>query len=177
MKDLSLHILDVTGNSVKAGATLICISLIQDGDTLNMTIEDNGCGMSPEFLQSVLDPFTTTRVTRKVGLGLPLLKLTAEQTNGSIRVDSKEGEGTTVQVVLHPSHIDAPPLGDLASTMATLIQGSPNIDFVLRRAVNGKDYDLDTREMRAVLDGVALDTPDVYQWIQQSILESEEDLL
>lgn len=177
MKDLSLHILDVAKNSVKAGASLIEIHLLEATDTLQITITDNGCGMSPELLERVLDPFTTTRTTRKVGLGLPLYRMAAEQTGGSLDIASTPGQGTTVSVLFYTSHIDAPPLGDLPATIQTLVQGTPEIDFDYRHEKNGLVSSLDTREMRQQLDGVPLDEPDVLQWIYESLLESEKELL
>ena len=132
MKELSLHILDIVKNSVTAGASHIDLKLEETAEQiLTITIADDGKGMSPEFLASVTDPFTTTRTTRKVGLGLPLYRMAAEQTGGSFSIESVEGEGTTVTAVFHRDHLDCPPMGDLAGTVALLIQGSPWIDFTL----------------------------------------------
>ena len=99
-----------------------------------LTIRDNGCGMSPEFVKAVTDPFTTTRTTRKVGMGVPLLKLAAEQAGGTLNITSSQGEdhGTTVRATFLIDHLDCVPVGDYASTMVTLIQGSPDIDFVFQ---------------------------------------------
>ena len=133
MKELSLHLLDVAKNSVAAGATWVDVSLDEDKDgRLTIVISDNGRGMSPEFLAQVTDPFTTTRTTRKVGLGLPLYRMAAEQTGGSLDIQSTLGKGTTVTAVFHRRHLDCPPLGDLAGTVALLIQGSPELDLHYR---------------------------------------------
>ena len=116
MRELALNVLDITENSLSAGAKLIQITLdIRfSADTFSITIEDDGCGMSEEMLARVTDPFTTTRTTRKVGMGLPLFRYSAESTGGSFSITSKEGEGTRVCAVYHIGHIDRIPLGDFA---------------------------------------------------------------
>ena len=125
MKELSLHILDIAQNSIAAGAKHVDLTVEEGEGLLRITVADDGRGMSPEFLASVTDPFTTTRTTRKVGLGLPLLRLAAEQTGGELRVESQLGVGTTVTATFHADHIDCPPLGDTASTVSLLAQGLP----------------------------------------------------
>ncbi len=173
MKELSLNILDVTENSVKAGAGLTEILLEQTGNRLTITIKDDGCGMSPEVLESVTDPFYTTRTTRKVGLGIPLLKLSAEQTGGSLQITSDTGEshGTTVTANFFTDHIDFTPLGDIISTVTTLVQGHPDTDFLFRHIKDGREVALDTRELRIVLEGVPLDTYEVIKWIEEYLRE------
>ncbi len=178
MKELSLNILDIAENSVKAGATLVQILLAETSDTLTLTVADNGCGMTPEVLRGVTDPFYTTRTTRKVGLGLPLLKLAAEQTGGSVRLTSRyigedpENHGTEVVAVFHTDHIDFTPMGDVVSTILTLIQGSPEIDFLFRHQRNGSTVELDTRRLREVLGAeVPLNSFEVLQWIEEYLRE------
>ncbi|MBQ7392566.1 MAG: ATP-binding protein, partial [Clostridia bacterium] len=157
MKELSLNVLDIAMNSVKAKATLINIHITEDDELLKMEIIDNGCGLTAEFLRGVIDPFCTTRTTRKVGLGIPLLKLAAEQTGGEVNITSKhESEyptehGTRVVATFYKQHIDFTPMGDIISTVTTLIQGSPDIDFEFRH--DAKDFHvlLDTRQMREIL--------------------------
>ena len=135
MKELSLNVLDIAKNSVKAGAANIGIIITETDDEMKIEITDDGCGMTDEMLQRVTDPFCTTRTTRKVGLGIPFYKLAAEQTGGSLSIVSKtktsesDTSGTTVTAVFIKTHIDCLPLGDIVSTVCTLIQGSPNIDF------------------------------------------------
>ncbi len=183
MKELSLNILDIVKNSVKAGADLIRIGILEDADTLTLTIADNGCGMKPEILRGVIDPFYTTRTTRKVGMGIPLLKLAAEQTGGRVEIESWHEElhpdrhGTVVTAVFHKNHIDFTPLGDIASTMVTLIQGSPEIDFDFRHTAPGLEVHLSTREMREVLGELPLNTPEVLSWIDESMREQYKDCL
>ncbi len=171
MKDLSLNLLDIAENSVKAGATLTRLHILEEGDILTFRVTDDGCGMTEEILKGVTDPFYTTRTTRKVGLGLPLLRLAAEQTGGSMEVQSRHRDthpdhhGTQVTAVFHTDHIDCPPVGDLVATVTTLIQGHPDTDFHFLHTVNGKDVELDTRQLREILGEVSLAEFEVLQWI------------
>lgn len=178
MKELSLNILDVAKNSVKAEASLVEIELEETAETLLLRIRDNGYGMEQSFLETVLDPFSTTRTTRKVGLGLPLLKLAAEQTGGSLSITSvprrvsPEGCGTTVEALFYKNHMDFTPLGDVVSTITMLIQGNPDIDFRFVHTMPDATVELDTRELRAVLgDEVPLNDYAVLAWITESLRE------
>ena len=168
MKELSLNVLDITENSVKAGATLTEISISESEDKLVITIKDDGCGMSEETVRSVTDPFYTTRTTRSVGLGIPLFKLAAEQTGGGLEILSDTGEhhGTTVTARFYKNHLDFTPLGDVISSITTLIQGHPDTDFLFVHTIDGKEIRLDTRELRGVLEGVPLNTFEVLDWIK-----------
>ena len=168
MKELSLNILDITENSVKAGATLTEISITESENKLVISIKDDGCGMSEDIVRSVVDPFYTTRTTRKVGMGVPLFKMAAEQTGGKLEIVSDTGEdhGTTVTAYFYKDHLDFTPLGDVISTVTTLIQGHPDTDFLFTHLIDGKEIRLDTRELRAVLEGVPLNTYDVLEWIR-----------
>ena len=183
MKELSLNILDIAENSVKANASLIQISLQETDGILTLVIADNGCGMKPDILQGVINPFYTTRTTRKVGLGVPLLKLAAEQTGGEVRIESyhesdyPDRHGTVVTAVFHTNHIDFTPIGDVIATVTTLIQGSPQIDFLFTHTSDTLDVSLDTREMREVLGEVPLNTPEVLHWIAESLREQYGNLL
>ena len=182
MKELSLNILDISENSVKAGASLIRIVLDEKDNKLTLTISDNGCGMKRDILEGVVNPFYTTRTTRKVGLGVPLLKLAAEQTGGGVAIESQheseypETHGTCVTAVFYMDHIDFTPLGDIVSTIVTLIQGSPEIDFAFAHSMKNGSVSLDTRELRTVLDGVPLNTAEVLYWISDNLKE-QYDLL
>ena len=178
MRELSLHLLDVARNSVTAGAHCIDLTLAEDEQRIcRMVIEDDGCGMSPEFLSQVTDPFATTRTTRKVGLGLSLLRMTAEQTGGSLKIESQEGVGTTVTALFHTSHIDCPPLGELGGTVALLIQGAPHVEWTWRRTTPKGSYVLDTRQLREILGSdVPLSEPSVALWIREYLQEQEESI-
>ena len=168
MKELSLNILDITENSVKAGATLTEISITESENKLTISIKDDGCGMSEDTVRSVVDPFYTTRTTRKVGMGVPLFKMAAEQTGGRLEIVSDTGEdhGTTVTAYFYKDHLDFTPLGDVISTVTTLIQGHPDTDFLFTHLIDDNEIRLDTRELRAVLEGVPLNTYDVLEWIR-----------
>ncbi len=179
MKELSLNILDIAENSVKAKATLTEILLTQTDTTLTICIRDDGCGMDEETVRRVTDPFYTTRTTRSVGLGLPLLKLEAEMTGGSVTVQSRDARtypsdhGTTVTAVFNHMHIDCPPLGDVAGTLVTLVQGHPDTDFLFRHICEGEEtVELDTRQLREVLGDIPLNSFEVLQWIQGSLTEA-----
>ena len=187
MKELSLNILDITENSVKAGASLTSIIIEEKGDILTLRIEDDGKGMSAEILKGVTDPFYTTRTTRKVGLGLPLLKLAAEQTGGEMTIESVSADdnpaehGTKVTAVFHKDSIDFTPLGDVVTTILTLVQGHPDTDFVFRHTSEGsgdKDFtvEMDTRELREVLgDDVPLNDYEIIKWIEGYLYEQYSD--
>ena len=169
MKEISLNILDITENSVKANATLTEISINEIGDELTLTVKDDGCGMDEQTVKSVIDPFYTTRKTRKVGLGIPLLKLACEQTGGHLSIESSTDEathGTTVKAVFFKNHIDFTPLGDVIASITTLIQGHPDIDFLYTHTFGETEVILDTREIRAVLEDVPLDSYEVICWIR-----------
>ena len=171
MKEVSLNLLDIAENSVKAGATLTQLLLTEQDGVLTFQVVDDGCGMTDEILRGVVDPFYTTRTTRKVGLGLPLLRLAAEQTGGTLEVESRHFEthphhhGTVVTAVFHTDHIDCPPVGDLVATVTTLIQGHPDTDFLFIHSIDGNAVELDTRQLREILGEVSLAEYEVLQWI------------
>lgn len=177
MKELSLNILDIAQNSIHAGAKLVRIIITETDEMLKLEIMDDGKGMSEEFLSRVTDPFSTTRTTRKVGMGLPLLKLAAEQTGGSMSVTSRERalypetHGTEVTAVFYKKHLDFTPLGDVISTVVSLVQGSPEVDFLFVHELGEKRVELDTRDIREVLGDVPLSSPDVLVWIRESLIE------
>ena len=177
MKELSLNILDIAENSVKARATLTEIKIIEENDLLTLTITDDGCGMTEEILKTVSDPFYTTRTTRKVGMGIPLLKLESELTGGSLNITSKhiseypDEHGTVVTATFYKNHIDCTPLGDVVSSITTLIQGHPDTDFLFIHKTEEKEVSLDTRELRGVLGDVPLNTYDVIKWIEEYLNE------
>ncbi len=182
MKELSLNILDITENSVKAGATLTEISILESADKMVLTITDNGSGMTDEILKGVVNPFYTTRTTRKVGMGLPLLKLAAEQTGGSMEISSKHFEkfpsehGTKVSATFFKNHIDCAPLGDVVETVKTLIQGHPDTDFLFSHKTEKGEAALDTRELRLMLEDVPLNTYEVIKWIEEYLREQYSEI-
>ena len=170
MPEISLNILDVAENSVRAEASLveITVSVQPAEDTLTVLIRDDGCGMTPEQVSAVQDPFFTTRTTRKVGLGVPFFKQAAESTDGSFRIDSEKGKGTTVEAVFTLSHIDRMPLGDISSTIHTLIVFNEQLDFRYTYRYGEKSFVLDTREMREMLGGdLSFSEPEISGFIKE----------
>jgi len=178
MKDISLHILDIAQNSITAGARLLELDLTEAGGLITLTVTDDGCGMSPELLARVCDPFTTTRTTRKMGLGIPLLRMSAEMTGGGLSIESTQGVGTRVQATFDGRHIDCPPLGDLPDTIALLIQGAPELHTVYTHRREDRAFTLDTQELHAQLgEGISLAEPEVVLWLREYLREQEDALL
>ena len=179
MKELSLHILDIVENSIKAKAKNIEIVISEsiNDDNLIITISDDGCGMSPEFLARVRDPFTTTRTTRKTGMGISLFESAAVQTGGSLTIESQEGVGPKLCVNFVLSSIDRAPLGDMASTMVTILSGAPDIDFLYRYTTDKGEFVLDTKEMRGILGDISFNTPDVLEWIRGYVEEGMSEII
>ena len=173
MVEISLHILDIVRNSIKAEATEIGISVVEDTkkNLLAVEITDNGKGMSEEFVKNVTDPFVTMRKTRKVGLGLSLFKSAAELTGGGLEIQSKLGEGTKVTATFVYDSIDRMPLGDTAFTMVTLVSCNPDIDFVYTHTYNGKSFEFSTKKIKEVLNGVFIGEQDVLHWIEEYIAD------
>lgn len=169
MKDLSLHLLDIVQNSVTAGATLINIYLGYSDGLLVFKISDNGKGMDKQILEKVTDPFTTTRTTRKVGMGIPLLKLSAEMTGGKLDITSKKGNGTTVIAVFDADSIDRIPVGDMDKTIILLIQAYPELDYELHFENGILKYELKTTDVKKVLNGLPICNTDVIEWIGNNI--------
>jgi anti-sigma regulatory factor (Ser/Thr protein kinase) len=177
MPEIAMSVLDIAQNSVRAKATLIQIEVLADqaADRLTVRIIDDGCGMTPEQVAQVEDPFFTTRTTRKVGLGVPFFKQAALAAGGSFRIDSRKGAGTTVTAVFTLSSIDRMPLGDINGAVHTLIRYNPDLDVRYRYQVDDRSFELDTRQFRALLEGVPLDTPEVSQYISEYLSENKTE--
>jgi hypothetical protein len=169
MQELSLHILDIVQNSISASADSIEIEIEEDSkrDALVICIRDNGQGIPKEDLPQVVDPFFTSRQTRRVGLGLSLLHQAAVQSDGYLNIASEQGKGTVVRAFFKHSHIDRMPLGDMAKTMGVLIVGNPQIDFSYYHRVEEEEFRFDTRSLRGQLDGIPLNDPHVVGFIFQ----------
>lgn len=170
--------LDVAQNSISAGASLIEIEILRDTaeHKLFIGIYDNGCGMTEEQTRQVMDPFFTTRTTRKVGMGIPLFKLAAEQTGGSLEIESEVGKGTRVKTVFNTDSIDFTPLGDINSTIITLITMNTDRDFIYTFGIDNKKFILSTSELKSILGGVPLSEPEVAAWIKDYIEEQTENI-
>ena len=177
MTEISLNVLDIANNSIRADAGLIeiAIQINRDLDTLTIKIADDGCGMTAEQKQKVEDPFFTTRTTRKVGLGVPFFKQAALSTGGSFQINSSPGGGTTVTAVFTLSHIDRMPLGDMNSTIYTLITLNPQIDFLYTYRFDDKEFVLDTREFRQILNDIPINSPEVSVYLKEFLDENQSE--
>ncbi|HCU58142.1 MAG TPA: hypothetical protein DF984_07990 [Anaerolineaceae bacterium] len=177
LRELALHILDIAENSISAGATRIKVSVNENlkDDLLRIIIEDNGRGMDIATLARITDPFVTSRTTRKVGLGLPFFKAAAEACEGSLNIQSEPGVGTTVTVFFKHSHIDRMPLGDLCSTLLTLILGTPDVHWLFEYRMNDETFEFDDEPVKEALAGVSLTEPAVMRFIREMIEEGIAD--
>lgn len=171
MRELALHLLDIVENSVSARADTIQILVQEDSqsDRLRMVVEDNGSGMDAAMLARVVDPFVTSRTTRKVGLGIPLLKAAAEACNGFFNITSTLGVGTRVEVEFQRSHIDRMPLGNLPATIITLVIGSPQVHWLFRYEVDGRVFEFDDEPVKQALAGVPLSEPSVLAYLREML--------
>jgi anti-sigma regulatory factor (Ser/Thr protein kinase) len=178
MKDLAMHVMDIAQNSIRAGAMLVHVTLDEqpENDVFIVRVEDDGKGMNEDMIPKVLDPFFTTRETRKVGLGIPLLKQNAEQAGGKLQLRSTPGKGTRVEATFQYHHLDRPTTGDIAGTMALLIFANPGMDFVYKHVYNDHGWQLDTREIREILGEMPLDSMKVRKFIKEMIEENLEEL-
>ncbi len=178
LPEISLSILDIVQNSIHAKSSLIIIEVIIDRnkDNLCVKISDNGHGMTKEQLLNVTDPFYTTRTTRRVGLGVPFLKAQTLITGGTFHIDSIPLEGTTIICNYVLSHIDRMPLGDMVSTIHTLITGNTNIDFVYTYRVDEYSFTLDTKEFRAILGDIPLNNFEVSNYIKEYLFENMSEI-
>ena len=179
MRDLSMHVLDIAQNSIKAGASLVTIGFtVDEKRVLTFFVRDDGCGMPPELLARVTDPFTTTRTTRKVGLGIPMLKQSAEMAGGSFGIESTLGEGTYIHASFDLANIDCIPMGEICDSLLSLIVLNPDApEFVFQASAPGREALFDTRLVRAALGGVKLNEPDVTAWVKESIDEEFKPIL
>lgn len=173
MEDLAMYLLDIANNSIRAMASIIEIILINSAkrDLLLLCIKDNGDGMDEEMVQKVQDPFFTTRTTRKVGLGIPLFKQGALMAGGSFRLESTPKKGTVIEASYQRSHLDRPPLGDIAESLVTVIQAGEDRTIQFHYEDDKRVFDLDTNQIKEVLDGVSILTPEVLLWLKTYIKE------
>ena len=171
MRELSLHLLDIAENSIAANASEIRVSVIESSllDLLQMSVQDNGKGMDAETAAQVVDPFYTSRTTRKVGLGIPLLKEAAEACNGFLTLQSEPGVGTRLDVQFQRSHIDRMPLGNVADTFIQLLVMNPSIHWVFLYKVDDREFNMDYAEIQEALDGVSLTEPPVLNTIREMV--------
>lgn len=171
MEDLSLHILDIVENSIRAEASTISIEITEDirKNIFMIRITDNGKGMDENMRSRVNDPFFTTKSCRSAGLGIPLLAQSAKECNGDLRISAREGKGSTITATFQHDHIDRKPLGNIEKTMIVLIAANPEIDFLFVYNKNGDSYTLDTADIKKNLDGIPINNPDVIKIIKNDI--------
>lgn len=178
MLELSLHILDIVENAVRAEAETVAITLIEDpqADRLTLEIGDDGKGMQEDELRRVLDPFYTTKKVRRVGLGLPMLAQAAQNAGGGLKMESKPSEGTTVRVAFQLSHIDRQPLGDIQGTLAILIAGNPDVHFIYRHRRQQRQYLLDTDEIKNEIGDIPINHIEVLKFIRHDVAEGLKEI-
>lgn len=174
MRELSLNVLDIAQNSITAKANLIEIDLTiyPKNNFFYIIIKDNGCGMDSEMIKRVCDPFTTTRTTRKVGMGIPLFKMSAEMSGGTFEITSQKGVGTTVKAGFQIDNVDRMPLGDFEGTIITLVAMNTQIDFLVKITNDLREGVFDTREFKKILDGVPIDSPEILAYIKEYFSEN-----
>jgi hypothetical protein len=178
MKELSMHVYDLMENSIAANASEIKLT-IRDSIKDNIyafTIEDNGKGMSPEFLAKVTDPYTTTRTTRKVGLGLPLIKMNTENCGGGMKIVSEVGKGTRLDFWFQHNHWDRPPMGDLAGTIVMLCSQHEDIHIVYRHITDKDEFVFDTAEVKEALDGASMNDLSIFRYLKDMVKENLEEI-
>ncbi len=178
MKELSLHILDIVQNSIKACASLIELSIIERSveNIFSIIIKDNGCGMDEDTVKNVVNPFFTTRTTRKVGLGLPLLQEAALRCNGSLDIESEKGVGTIVSCSFEKDNIDRAPLGDISSTIMAIVNSLEDCEFIFIHKVDEKSYEFSTRKIKEILEENDLKSSEILLWIKEYVEESTKEL-
>lgn len=173
MQDLAMQILEILMNSIQAGARHILVKIRESrkDNVIEIMVQDDGKGMSPELAARVSDPFTTTRKTRKVGMGVAFLKGMTEQCNGAFDIQSEVGKGTIITASVQRDCIDTPEMGDLGEMMMDCISADDSIDYVLRFSTDEKEFVFESGEVRKQLAGVPLQTPEVLLWMKEYISE------
>ena len=169
-----MHILDIVENAIRAAAQHVWITITEDAarDVLVVEIKDDGVGMSENLKNRVTDPFTTTKKTSRVGLGIPLLEQAAQESGGEVFITSEPGKGTTVRATFQYSHIDRKPLGTISQTLLTLIAGNPSIDFSYTHTRNNQTVHFDTAEWKHELEGIPINNPEVLRLIKKNLAET-----
>ncbi len=178
MQELSLHILDIVQNSIRAKATKIQIEIYEDlvNNQLKIIMKDNGSGIDEELVKAIKNPFSTTRTTRKVGLGIPLLLEACQRCNGDLDIASQVGVGTTITATFKHDHIDRAPMGDIVSTITMLILSSPEIRYIFTYYVNELAFVMDTDEIKKILEGVPITDLSIIKWLETYMQENIDSL-
>lgn len=178
MKEIALHIMDIAENGIRAGAATITISILEVGDPafLKILIEDDGKGMSKEELSRVEDPFFTSRTTRKVGLGIPLLRQHAEMAGGGIKIQSEPGVGTTIEASFLKDHPDRQPLGDVEGCWILLLRSNPGIEWKLKIGTGLGDFSISTSEIRAAMEIEVISGNELLTQLKRMIRNNMDEL-
>jgi hypothetical protein len=178
MLELAEHILDIAENSIRAGAGTVEIIINEDSakDLLTIEINDNGSGMTKEEIKKVEDPFYTTKTVRRVGLGIPLLADAAKMAGGSLRLKSAKGKGPKLTATFALSHLDRQPMGNITTTMLTLIAGNSGVDFIYKHRHSDRRFTLDTRQIRKEIEDVPINHPEIIKYIRGVIDEGLREI-
>ena len=178
MKNLSLHILDIIQNSIRAKASLIELEIFENlkENVFKIIIKDNGIGIEKEKLNKILDPYYTSRKTRNVGLGLSLFKQNAERTGGFLKIYSKLGTGTVVKIMFEYNNIDRPILGDISGVVTLLVASNPNIEFIYKHKTDKGEYFFNSKEIKKILENVSINEPKVIRFLKEMINENLQNI-
>ncbi|SMC83485.1 ATP-binding protein [Sporomusa malonica] len=178
MREISLHILDLVQNSIEAGATSVTLEISEClvDDEMTIKVSDNGRGMNEQLRQLVIDPFITTRTTRRIGLGLPLMDMSTKRCGGYLKIDSTPGKGTVVQAMYKHSHFDRPPIGNLVETIKSILVANSELHFLYHHTVNDKFFSVSSQELAITLDGIPLTQPDVLVWLHEYLSDNIANL-
>ena len=183
MEDIAMQILELMMNSIAAEAKYIQL-LINDSVTQNkisIKVIDDGKGMSEEYVKIVDNPFTSSRKTRKIGMGVSFMKGLCEMCNGSFNISSKLGEGTTIECIVQKDHIDLPPMGNLGEMVMACIQANENTRYLMEYKTDVSKFVFDSNEIKKELDGVSLVEPEILLWIKeyvnQGIMQVKEGMI
>lgn len=178
MKEISLHVLDIAQNSIRAGASCIRITVeeLVEENWMKISVEDNGCGMDESLLKNSTNPFTTTRKLRKVGLGIPFVAQMCEACDGKLYIQSEVGKGTIIRGEMRYNHIDRLPLGNMAETIVTLIMAKPEIKFEYKYRYDQGSFEVDTETIKGILGNVPINNLEILHWLKQYIREGEDEI-
>jgi anti-sigma regulatory factor (Ser/Thr protein kinase) len=178
MLELAAHILDIAENSVRAHATTVEISINENTqkDLLSIQINDDGNGMTKEEIKKAHDPFYTTKKVRRVGLGIPLLADAAQRAGGNLTLKSEKGKGTKLKATFQLSHLDRQPMGNITTTLISLIAGNSDVDFIYKHRHNDRRFALDTRKIRKEIDDVPINHPEILKYIRGVINEGLNEI-
>ncbi len=178
MREISLHILDLIQNSIEAEATSVKLEIIEDivNDRMIIRVSDNGRGMNEKMRQLVIDPFITTRTTRRIGLGLPLMDMSTKRCDGYLDINSIPGQGTVIEAMYRHSHYDRPPMGNLPETIKSILVANPELQFFYSHTFNDQSLSVSSQEIADILDGIPLTQPDVLIWLDGYLSESIDNL-